>query len=510
MKANRYIFILLFGSALFLTSCENWLDVTASNEIRDEEHYSTELGFQQTLIGCYISMASPELYGRALTWSEIERMGRQYAPVIQSSSTYPYLQKLEACTYDDTQCQTFIDSWWLKLYNVIANANVAISEIDQKKSELSPIGYNIIKGELLAVRAYVHFDLLRLFGYGDWASRASELNEKLMLPYVKELSYQQTSKSTGADYLQNLIDDLQAAAALMKNDDPVVGLRPVEDYQEINYDGFYNYREGHLNYYAVQALLARVCMWSGSEAHKMMAAEAAEEVISRFELDPETNPDFNVMPTTMVNFKLLRSIDATTRSLFNEHIFDLQVYDLYNIQNSGLLTEFPDQASGHDIYLTEQDFEDIYDGSTTDFRGGSVAWAVANIGRVPLKLKVTSTSDDDNAINWRVPLIRIPEMYYIAAECYATSATPNLSKAIDKLDVIRVARGLDPTDRAAVNTSDLVVEEIAKEYRREFISEGVMFYYYKRTGATTMPGSVTEYTDTQYVLPIPDSESNRS
>ena len=44
-----------------------------------------------------------------------------------------------------------------------------------------------------------------------------------------------------------------------------------------------------------------------------------------------------------------------------------------------------------------------------------------------------------------------------------------------------------------------------KEYQKEFLSEGVMFYYYKRTGATSIPRT-EEMDDKKYVLPYPDFE----
>ena len=51
-----------------------------------------------------------------------------------------------------------------------------------------------------------------------------------------------------------------------------------------------------------------------------------------------------------------------------------------------------------------------------------------------------------------------------------------------------------------------IIEEIQKEYHKEFISEGIMFYYYKRTGCKSIPNYSEEMTDTQYLLPYPTFE----
>ena len=42
----------------------------------------------------------------------------------------------------------------------------------QESEVLNKVYYHVIKGELLAIRAYMHFDLLRLYGYGDWKNRS--------------------------------------------------------------------------------------------------------------------------------------------------------------------------------------------------------------------------------------------------------------------------------------------------------------------------------------------------
>ena len=61
-----------------------------------------------------------------------------------------------------------IENIWAKAYSVIANANEALTNMEGQESSLNEVYYHVIKGELLAIRAYMHFDLLRLYGYGDW------------------------------------------------------------------------------------------------------------------------------------------------------------------------------------------------------------------------------------------------------------------------------------------------------------------------------------------------------
>jgi hypothetical protein len=57
-----------------------------------------------------------------------------------------------------------------------------------------------------------------------------------------------------------------------------------------------------------------------------------------------------------------------------------------------------------------------------------------------------------------------------------------------------------------IMTGFFILVEIQKEYHKEFLSEGVMFYYYKRTGTKTIPNYTEDMEDAQYVLPYPEFE----
>ena len=91
---KKYILILL-TSVVTLSSCSDWFDVTSGSEIREKDHYSTLAGFQQSLIGCYISMTDNALYGKELSWYAIEILGHQFNPVTSNSSNSREMQEYE-------------------------------------------------------------------------------------------------------------------------------------------------------------------------------------------------------------------------------------------------------------------------------------------------------------------------------------------------------------------------------------------------------------------------------
>ena len=65
-------------------------------------------------------------------------------------------------------------------------------------------------------------------------------------------------------------------------------------------------------------------------------------------------------------------------------------------------------------------------------------------------------------------------------------------------------RGIDPT----VCTEANCLNEIEKEYRKEFYGEGQLFYFYKRNGYTTFLHSpLSNMTESNYMFSWPDDET---
>ena len=107
-------------------------------------------------------------------------------------------------------------------------------------------------------------------------------------------------------------------------------------------------------------------------------------------------------------------------------------------------------------------------------------------------------------------MIRITEMYYIAAEC-RMEAGPDYdkSKALDYLNTVRRHRGIAQAEELPASLTDAEVkEEIYKEYRKEFYGEGQLFYFYKRNGYTTFLHSpLSNMTESNYMFSWPDDET---
>ena len=138
-----------------------------------------------------------------------------------------------------------------------------------------------------------------------------------------------------------------------------------------------------------------------------------------------------------------------------------------------------------------------------------------------LCLKYDQSSYTSNASKYYgkdvLPLIRLPEMYYIIAECETDK-----NKSAEALNTVMWTRGIayedgviadDDYDRLDTRagydqTHTKRVNELMREYRKEFFSEGQLFYFYKRHNYKTFPYCVIEDLYAYYQWPFPDIEKS--
>ena len=63
--------------------------------------------------------------------------------------------------YKEEHVKGIVDTMWSSNYNAIANCNYLLQNIEKKGSVMSERLRNVVEGEALALRAFLHFDLLR-------------------------------------------------------------------------------------------------------------------------------------------------------------------------------------------------------------------------------------------------------------------------------------------------------------------------------------------------------------
>ena len=153
--------ILLFGILLIIgAGCSDFLDVQPKDKQSEEQLFATRGGFYTATNGIYNKMASSYLYGSNLSYGLVDVISKRYIPL----STSTYLTALANFNYTESTVETQLSNTWTEAYNTILNCNVVIENVDKSSGVLTEQEAKVLKGEMLAVRAFLHFDMLRLFG----------------------------------------------------------------------------------------------------------------------------------------------------------------------------------------------------------------------------------------------------------------------------------------------------------------------------------------------------------
>ena len=101
--------------------------------------------------------------------------------------------------------------------------------------------------------------------------------------------------------------------------------------------------------------------------------------------------------------------------------------------------------------------------------------------------------------NYLMPMIRISEMYYILAENKHIAGDDTSALAL--LDEVRSHRGISSTLPPETD----FMTELTREYYREFICEGQIFYFAKRVGVGQL-SSTFSLSEANLVYPFPQTE----
>lgn len=444
------VYISVWGFLLLsLTACQNWLDVQPKTSIQEEKLYSSEYGFKDVLTGFYIKMGNTGLYGKELTYGFLDVLAGRYDNSVIADNLYNYQQEYGSLK----------DNIWSSAYNLIANINNFLYYIDLNREVIKTENYyEIMKGEALGLRAFLHFDLLRIFGpiYQEDPQAAS-------ICYRTHFDKQATPRLSAQAALDSVIQDLKQAELLLDGHDNEQFT--ADEYNEQR-DAFLVLRQLRMNIWAVRAMLARAYLYRGDEISKALAYDYAKQVIASS------------------HFSLAES--NQNRILFSEHLFSLHIYEMGKLMEA----DFGTLASDN-LYALQETIDELYEkssGYSTDFRQNN--YYFQNIGG-----KLICKKYDQSAYSGAydgaeiMPLIRLSEMYYIAAECSSDAA-----ESVDWLNTVRHFRSIpesldiqagedyDKLDsRPGMDHSKTMrVNELMKEYQKEFYAEGQLFYFYKR------------------------------
>lgn len=473
---------MILACSTMMVSCDSWLEVKPYDKISEGELQKSEEGYQKMLNGIYIDLNSDALYGQSLSVEMIEVMGGAYA-IGTDNSVWGNYKDLSNYQYGTEYWRNRLDQTWNKAYALILNCNKILENIDQNQDLFTGGNYYAVKGEALALRAMLHFDMLRLFG-----PVYAKDSDKKAIPYYNKQTNSPEPILTAKEVAEKVVADLEEARILLVND-PVKTEGTLMSGSQDGTSNFMRYRALRLNYYAVEALLARVNLYMGNKTEAFKYAtdviKTADQGIFPF-VDKSLVIGSPADPDRIFSSEVLFALTNTSRSKIHKNFYDPSRLPNY-------VFRMDDNLMSNIVYggaATTGGYQDDY-----RYRANWIA-----TGSNRYFYKYSDMVANGSIQNTMIPMIRLGEMFLIAAE----SQSDNLANGVQYVNALRRNRGV-------ANLQTLTPDLLKYEYIRELYGEGKLFYLYKRLNSDIITSSNAnknpKASDLIFVVPLPDSET---
>lgn len=353
---------------------------------------------------------------------------------------------------------------WLGYYRIIRSCNFVIDKTEEYKKENKAKSENI-KGQALAIRAWMHFLLVNMFGQSyNYTSDASHLG----IPYVRTSDIEEPiSRQPVATIYQNVINDLNDALQLL----------PVVD----------KGKKDVFNYETAKALLARIYLFK-------------EDFLKAKDLSQEVLKD---VPMMISGYPGKLYTNQETEALFQ--VYPAKATDNYIAGFLGYYTA--------DVFslLATKNISQLYRQYSSDKRN---AWVRDSItpsnnffGTLITKFpKAVAGLSSVPSMDYYQTLFRSTEMVLTIAECYARLNMDDSARHF--INQIR-SRASIPVFTPAV-TGKALMDSIRMERNKEMAFDGIRMYDLlrwklgvNRLDPLTPDAQILPYPSNKAIAPIP-------
>lgn len=476
MKKIRNTILGLALLTMGLTSCDKWLDIQPSDRIIEENVFNTEAGVLSALNGVYNELLSNQLYGVTLGSEFIEILAQQYN-IRTANVNYTEVSNY---SYSTDYTKGRLEQTWDAAYRNILNSNKIVENVTKNSAVLPKNTYDMVLGESLAIRAFLHFDMLRLFGpvYKTSSNTKS-------IPYVDKIVVSPSPLLPATEVIDYILKDLDEAESYLKKADPILSDGPQNTLIE-DVDNTFRYRTYRFNYYTVLALKARVYMYAGDNVNALKYAKLVIDDVNRENY-----------------FPFVKHNDIAANAANPDRVFSTEILTgLYHSGRNLIFQNYfnPGSAQTANLLIPRaSNITSLYSGEESDYRYAYL-WQDYDLEpNTKYSLKFRSGETATLYRNSILPLIRLGELYLIAAEAETDS-----QQAYIYLNKLRNQRGLP-------NITDNLNVRIQNEYIKELFGEGQLFFYYKRKNIGSIKSGITNaniaMTASRYVPMLPDSEN---
>lgn len=472
----------LLGLSLLGASCsDSFLDEDPSNKLGVEGSIKTVIQAQYAIDGVYDQMSSQEYWGNNYI-SNFDVMADD-------------MRASESGRLDDYYRYTFYTessdaAMWTRPYRALKNAVSLLDVIDDVEAEgdNAIADKNDIKGQALALRALIHFDLVRTFGkpytHGDAATA-------LGVPIVttKVNFDEKPARNTVEEVYTQVIKDFKDAIALLSADA----------------------NTGRINKAAAQALLAKVYLYKGDMTNALAYAKTViDESGKTLNARKDYVSEWGKPEMTEALFELVNSSE-----------------DNPGLESVGYLSD-PD---GYGQFVATDPFIAKLTAAPYDIRFQMLAkdeLSTDDKDRMGRVMKYPGNGGPSYTTNIRI--IRLSEVYLIAAEAALgtdnDAASTYLNAIIKRAyptENVLAEDGTELFDVANIPTvtaANIDLARILEERSLELVAEGHRFHDLVRNNITINRGTDywgnsykdIEMTDHKIIQPIPrielDANSN--
>lgn len=464
---------------LSCSSCDSFLDLEPTNSADAESAIVTTDDAQVAINGVMELMSSSSYYGRNFIMYGEAKGG--------DMTIYSSGRGLDGLyMFNHTPDNNAFSGFWSVGYNCLLQVNNLIENIDKMNSETAE-EFAYYKGEALTLRALIYFDLVRLYGlpYNYSKNSYGVPDVTGTIPIDSQLG-----RASVADNYNRIVDDLTKGESLMSSDK--------------------SENDGYVSYYANLAIQARVALFMEDYDKALTTSE------------------------TIIDSKVFKLYEPSewcaswAQQYGSESIFEIGMDSETDLGTGSLgyyMIRYHQKTSAQGWFLASDYFLNRLGEDPGDVRWGVMDndeyWLNTGTVRKGACYKYIGGPEmkgdgKENPTAVDIKVIRLSEIYLIAAEASLHASHPDADKAATYLNAIRRRS----PNLAAATASTISDDMILSERGKEFYGEGLRFFDMIRMNKTiefnddltdvpvTYRGKTIDRTFGKIVLPIPQSEIN--
>jgi starch-binding outer membrane protein, SusD/RagB family len=476
---NKFLFITAISASTMMVSCDKRLDLDPRQSIDLEGAYNSPENINAGINAIYGGLRQQTEYGR-----DKLAVGDALADIAVATGKSGRLQG------ENLNTQNVHFASWQSSYALLNDINLVLEAIPNVTAETAT--KERWEGELRFLRALLHHDLAKMYGYDTTAVVSGQYRGSVVLALQAfkdgaTASQYRPARASIRQVYEAIYADLDYATEKLTNT------------RGVNY----------ATKASAHALYARVALFYGDYVKAETQATLALDNIGGVGASLSTPVNY------VAGWRAIRNPESIFEVRFNIQNESLGVnvalqttyttlVQLGNTSSTGGFGDLvPNNVLLGNLGITSTGFPDIQRGP--DVRAQLYEWGTAGRGtRFIETTKFFGKSGFPNLDN--VPVIRVPELYLIRAEARLKKASPDEAGALADVNMIRTNRGLT----ASAATGDDLMEEILLQRMLEYAFEGHRWFDLKRLGrdiVKAQPLAINlPFTDTRILPAIPQRE----